>query len=91
MTKADIVEKVRGKSGLSRKESDDLVESFFDLIKDTLVAGENLKISGFGNFEVRQKAERRGRNPQTGEKLVISSWRIISFKASQVLKGLVNK
>jgi integration host factor subunit alpha len=91
MTKADIVEKVSEKSGLSRKESVELVESFFDLMKDTLIAGENLKISGFGNFEVRQKAERRGRNPQTGEKLVISSRRIISFKASQVLKGLVNK
>ena len=91
MTKADIVEKMRGKTGFPRKESVELVETVFDIIKDTLAAGENLKISGFGNFEVRQKAERSGRNPQTGEKLVISSRRILSFKPSQLLKGLVNK
>ena len=91
MTKADIVEKLRVKSGLSRKESEELVELFFDLVKDTLASGENLKVSGFGNFEVRQKAERRGRNPQTGEKLVISSRRILTFKPSHLLKASINR
>ncbi len=90
MTKADIIEKVRENSEFSKKESEGLVESFFDLIKDALAAGENLKVSGFGNFEVRQKSERRGRNPQTGDAIQISSRRILSFKPSKVLKVSVN-
>jgi integration host factor subunit alpha len=91
MTRADIVEKVRKESGFSKKESEELVESFFELIKSILASGENLKVSGFGSFEVRQKAERQGRNPQTGDAIVISSRRILTFKPSPVLKASMNK
>lgn len=90
MTKADIVEKVSSTCRLSKKESSDLVEGCFSLIKNCLEGGEDLKISGFGKFEVKQKSPRRGRNPQTGEALEISARRILSFKPSQLLKAAVN-
>jgi integration host factor subunit alpha len=91
MTKADIFEKVSEKLGLSKKESAELVEAVFALIKSTLESGEKLKIAGFGNFEVKQKADRRGRNPQTGETITIEARRILTFKPSQVLKSAINK
>jgi len=90
MTKADIVEKVYGKVGLTKKESVDVVEELFALIKDTLEAGEKIKIAGFGNFEVKQKADRRGRNPQTGEEITIEARKILTFKASPLLKQSIN-
>ena len=90
MTKADIVEAVSSKCGFSKKESSDLVEGVFLLIKGCLESGEDLKISGFGKFEVKQKKRRRGRNPQTGETLEISARRVLSFKPSQILKSAVN-
>lgn len=90
MTKADIVEAVSGTCGFSKKESSDLVESVFLLIKGCLESGEDLKISGFGKFEVKQKQTRRGRNPQTGEVLEISARRVLSFKPSQILKTAIN-
>ena len=90
MTKADIVEAVSSKCGCSKKESSDLVEGVFLLIKSCLESGEDLKISGFGKFEVKQKKPRRGRNPQTGEALEISARRVLSFKPSQILKAAVN-
>ena len=90
MTKADIVERVYGKVGLTKKESVDVVEELFALIKDTLETGEKIKIAGFGNFEVKQKADRRGRNPQTGEEITIEARKILTFKASAVLKQAVN-
>jgi len=67
-----------------------LVEAVFALIKSTLETGEKLKIAGFGNFEVKQKADRRGRNPQTGETITIEARRILTFKPSQVLKKAIN-
>lgn len=73
MTKAEIFEKVSTNTGLSKKESAELVEAVFSLIKSTLETGEKLKIAGFGNFEVKQKADRRGRNPQTGEAITIEA------------------
>ena len=91
MTKADIFEKVQVGMGLTKKESADLVETVFSVMKSTLESGENLKISGFGNFVVKQKADRRGRNPQTGETLTIEARRILTFKPSGVLKDLINK
>jgi len=91
MTKAEIVERVHQKTGFTKKESIDLVESLFEIIKSTLEAGEQLKISGFGTFFVRQKADRKGRNPQTGEALTISARRILSFKPSVLLKAAINK
>ena len=91
MTKAEIVEKISLTTYLNKKESADIVESVFDLIKSTLEAGENLKIPGFGNFEVKEKAARRGRNPQTGESIEIAARRILTFKPSSILKKSLNE
>jgi integration host factor subunit alpha len=91
MTKADIFEKVSTELGLSKKESAELVEGVFALMKSTLESGETLKISGFGSFVVKQKADRRGRNPQTGESITIEARRILSFKPSHVLRDAINK
>ena len=86
LTKADIVERVYKEAGFSKKEAADLVELVFKIIKDTLAQGEKVKISGFGNFTIRDKATRIGRNPQTGESMEISARRVLTFKPSQVLK-----
>ncbi|MRS02087.1 integration host factor subunit alpha [bacterium] len=90
MTKSDMVEKIYEKIGFSKKESAELVEMVFDIIKSTLESGEKIKIAGFGNFVVKEKADRRGRNPQTGEEIVISARKILTFKPSQVLKSSIN-
>jgi integration host factor subunit alpha len=90
MTKSDMVEKIYEKIGFSKKESAELVEMVFDIIKSTLESGEKIKIAGFGNFVVKEKADRRGRNPQTGEEIVISARKILTFKPSQVLKASIN-
>jgi integration host factor subunit alpha len=90
MTKADLVEAVHTKVGFSKKESADIVEMVFDTMKETLEHGEKIKISGFGNFEVRDKRARVGRNPQTGEVIEISARRVLTFKPSQVLKASLN-
>ena len=91
MTKADIFEKVQKYHGFTRKESAEMVEAVFAIMKSTLESGEDLKISGFGSFIVKQKADRRGRNPQTGESLTIEARRILTFKPSGVLKAQINK
>lgn len=90
MTKADLVENVYLKTGFSKKESAEIVEMVFGIMKTTLETGDKIKIAGFGNFVVKDKATRRGRNPQTGEEIEISSRRILTFKPSQVLKALIN-
>ena len=90
MTKADIAEKVRDKLGFQRKDSVELVESVLEIMKNSLEAGEDIKISGFGNFKVRKKAARQGRNPQTGETIVISGRSVLTFKPSKVLKDYIN-
>jgi integration host factor subunit alpha len=90
MTKADIVDKVADRTGFTKKDSVELVELVFELMKDTLAGGENLKLSGFGNFTVKKKADRRGRNPQTGEEIVIEARRILTFKPSMILKESLN-
>ncbi|HKZ17964.1 MAG TPA: integration host factor subunit alpha [Geobacteraceae bacterium] len=90
MTKADMVEKIYEKVGFSKKESAELVEAVFDIIKGTLEKGEKIKIAGFGNFVVKEKADRRGRNPQTGEEITITARKILTFKPSQVLKSSIN-
>lgn len=90
MTKADIVEKVYQKIGFTKKEASKLVELVFDSIKDTLERAEKVKISGFGNFVVRRKKERVGRNPQTGEQITISARHVLTFRPSQVLKAVLN-
>ena len=90
MTKAELIEAVYSKVGISKKESADLVELIFDMMKDTLSKGEKIKISGFGNFVVREKRSRMGRNPQTGESMEISARRVLTFRPSQVLKNDLN-
>jgi integration host factor subunit alpha len=90
MTKADLVERVYLKTGFSKKESAQIVELVFDLMKSTLEKGEKIKLAGFGNFVVKNKATRKGRNPQTGDEIEISSRKILTFKPSQVLKSVIN-
>lgn len=90
MTKADIVERVYQKLGFSKKEASELVELVFNSLKNTLQEGEKVKISGFGNFIVRDKKERVGRNPQTGDQIKISARRVLTFRPSQVLKAILN-
>jgi integration host factor subunit alpha len=90
MTKADIIESVYEKVGFSKKESAEIVEMVFDTIKETLERGEKIKISGFGNFIVRDKKSRVGRNPQTGREIEISARRVLTFRPSQVLKNALN-
>ncbi|MBZ4329458.1 integration host factor subunit alpha [Corallococcus interemptor] len=90
MTKADIIEGVYEKVGFSKKESAEIVELVFDTVKETLERGDKIKISGFGNFQVRQKKARVGRNPQTGKEIEISARRVLTFRPSQVLKSALN-
>lgn len=91
MTKAEIIDSVYERvGGFSKKEAAEIVEAVFDAMKDVLAEGEKIKISGFGNFVVRAKKRRTGRNPQTGEPISISARRVLTFKASQVLKNVLN-
>ena len=91
MTKVDIVNSVYEKVGFPKKEAMRVVETIFDILKEGLGRGEKVKISGFGNFIVRNKKARRGRNPQTGGDIEISSRKILTFKPSQVLKNELNR
>ena len=90
MKKADIVERIQEKVGFSKSEIDTIVESVFDIIKETLQRGDRIVISGFGKFSIRNKRTRRGRNPQTGEAVEISARRILTFKPSVVLRSSLN-
>ena len=85
MTKTDLVEVIYGRVGLSRKEAAEAVETVLEIIKESLLHGEKVKISGFGSFVVNHKRARRGRNPQTGDPLIIDSRCVLSFKASDIL------
>jgi integration host factor subunit alpha len=92
MTKAEIIQAVYARlGGFSKKESAELVDLVFETMKETLGRGEKIKISGFGNFVLRDKRQRQGRNPQTGEPIVITSRRVLNFKASQILKQALNQ
>ena len=91
MTKADLVEKIFEKIGLSKKEAQEIIEILFDTMKQTFIEGESVKIAGFGTFIIRQKMSRRGRNPQTGEELEITPRRVISFRTSNQLKSEMEK
>jgi integration host factor subunit alpha len=91
MTKAEIVQALYARvGGFSKKESADMVDLVFEMMKETLGRGEKIKISGFGNFVLRDKRQRPGRNPQTGEPIKISERRVLTFKASQILKLALN-
>ena len=91
MTKADIVNFVVDKVGLPRNEAQSIVETVFDSIKQTLIAGESIKISGFGTFNVRKKNARIGRNPKTKEEVEITPRKVVTFKSSDQLKEAVEK
>ena len=90
MTKIEIVTNVYEKLGFSKRECAEIVDKFFELIKETLANGENVKISGFGNFIVKQKKARRGRNPQTGDEIEIVKRKVLNYRLSQVLKDAIN-
>ena len=89
LTKAELAELLFERLGLNKRESKDMVEPFFDLIHATLVSGDDVKMSGFGNFNIRRKAPRPGRNPRTGEAIPIKARNVVTFHASHKLKGVV--
>lgn len=89
LTKADLAELLFDRLGLNKRESKDMVEAFFDIVHGTLVAGDDVKLSGFGNFHIRRKAPRPGRNPRTGESIPIKARQVVTFHASHKLKAIV--
>lgn len=91
MTKADLVRIIFEKVGLPKVESQKIIETIFETIKQTLSEGESVKISGFGTFNVKRKRERRGRNPQTGDDLQITARKVVVFKPSNIIKDIVEK
>ena len=90
LTKAELADLLFDKVGLSKRESKDMVESFFEEIRVALEEGDSVKLSGFGNFQLRDKPQRPGRNPKTGEEIPISARRVVTFHASQKLKSQID-
>ena len=90
LTKAKIIEEIRTKNGLTRKQSTETVETFLEIIKNTLESDEDVLISGFGKFSVKQKAERRGRNPATGEDMMLAPRKVVTFRCSGKLRDKIN-
>ena len=91
LTKAELAEMLFERVGLNKREAKDMVETFFDEIREALERGECVKLSGFGNFQLRDKPQRPGRNPKTGEAIPISARRVVTFHASQKLKAMVER
>jgi integration host factor subunit alpha len=91
LTKAELAELLFERVGLNKRESKDMVETFFEEIRDALERGDSVKLSGFGNFQLRDKPQRPGRNPKTGEAIPISARRVVTFHASQKLKALIER
>ncbi|WP_161137017.1 integration host factor subunit alpha [Schauerella aestuarii] len=91
LTKAELAEMLFERVGLNKREAKDIVDTFFEEIRDALARGEAVKLSGFGNFQVRDKPARPGRNPKTGETIPIAARRVVTFHASQKLKGVVEQ
>jgi integration host factor subunit alpha len=91
VTKVDIVNNVYDKLGFSKRECADIVDKFFEAIKETLAKDENIKISGFGKFIVKQKQPRRGRNPHTGDEMEVKGRKVLLFRLSGVLKDEINE
>lgn len=89
LTKAQLAEMLYEQIGLNKRESKDMVDAFYDLIGARLVAGDDVKLTGFGNFQMRVKAPRPGRNPRTGELIPIAARRVVTFHASQKLKEML--
>ena len=86
LTKAQLADLLFDQIGLNKRESKDMVDAFFDLISERLAQGQDVKLSGFGNFQIRTKAPRPGRNPRTGEAIPIQARRVVTFHASSKLK-----
>ena len=91
LTKAELAELLFEQVGLNKREAKDMVETFFGEIRDALERGAEVKLSGFGNFQLRDKPQRPGRNPKTGEEIPITARRVVTFRASQKLKAMVEK
>ena len=91
LTKAELADMLFEQVGLNKREAKDMVEAFFEEIRGALEAGESVKLSGFGNFQLRDKPQRPGRNPKTGEEIPITARRVVTFHASQKLKALVEQ
>ena len=89
LTKAEMAQRLFEDVGLNKREAKEFVDVFFDVIREALEKGENVKLSGFGNFDLRQKNQRPGRNPKTGEEIPISARRVVTFRAGQKLKARV--
>ncbi|ALS61264.1 MULTISPECIES: integration host factor subunit alpha [Pandoraea] len=89
LTKAELAELLFEHVGLNKREAKDMVEAFFESIRDALESGDSVKLSGFGNFQLRDKPQRPGRNPKTGEAIPIAARRVVTFHASQKLKSMV--
>jgi integration host factor subunit alpha len=91
LTKADFAERLFNELGLNKREAKEMIELFFEKIKNSLETGEQVKISGFGKFELRDKSSRPGRNPKTGEEIPISARRVVTFRSGQKLKARVEQ
>lgn len=91
LTKAELAELLFDRVGLNKRESKDMVEGFFEEIRNALERGDEVKLSGFGNFQLRDKPQRPGRNPKTGEEIPITARRVVTFHASQKLKTAVEQ
>ena len=91
LTKADLADMLFEQVGLNKREAKDMVEAFFEEVRSSLESGDSVKLSGFGNFELRLKSERPGRNPKTGEEIPITARRVVTFHASQKLKSKVEE
>jgi integration host factor subunit alpha len=89
LTKAELADLLFDRLGLNKRESKDMVEAFFEIVHGTLVAGADVKLSGYGNFNIRRKAPRPGRNPRTGESIPIKARHVVTFHASHKLKAIV--
>ena len=90
LTKAQIVESIQNQTGFPKNKSSDIVESLLEIIKSTLASGEDVLVSGFGKFYVKEKAERKGRNPATGEDMMLEPRKVVTFKCSGKLRDRIN-
>ncbi len=89
LTKADIADRLFNEVGLNKREAKEFVDAYFEIIREALESGENVKLSGFGNFQLREKNQRPGRNPKTGEEIPISARRVVTFRPGQKLRARV--
>ena len=91
LTKAELADLLFEKVGLNKREAKDMVDAFYEEVRVALQSGDGVKLSGFGNFQLRDKPQRPGRNPKTGEEIPITARRVVTFRASQKLKAMVEK